>query len=58
MERKLAANAAPALGDVRQMGRGDTLWLAPGVEERADWGRYLDAAATAVTRGAEVRWSR
>jgi hypothetical protein len=58
MERRLSLEAAPALGDVRAMGEGDTLWLSPGVEGRKDWGRYLDAAAAATTRGADVRWVR
>jgi hypothetical protein len=54
----LSLEAAPALGDIRTMGEGDTLWLSPGVEGRKDWGRYLDAAAAATTRGADVRWVR
>jgi hypothetical protein len=40
------------------MGRGDTVVLAAGVEGRKDWGRYLDALASALSRGVEVRWSR
>lgn len=56
MRRLLSLEAGPALGDIRLMGAGDVVWLAEGVEERKDWGRYLDALASAVTRGAEVRW--
>lgn len=58
MERKITREVAPALGDVRAMGEGDTLWLNADAHERRDWGRYLDAAANAITRGADVRWIR
>ncbi|QPB09570.1 hypothetical protein CPT_Sycamore_030 [Streptomyces phage Sycamore] len=58
MERRMTPDAAPALGDIRAMGTGDTVWLSPGVDGRNDWGRYLDALSSAVTRGAEVRWVR
>jgi hypothetical protein len=40
------------------MGKGDTVWLAEDVETRRDWGRFLDALSSAITRGAEVRWIR
>jgi hypothetical protein len=56
--RKLSVEAGPALGDIRTMGRGDTVVLDPGVEGRMDWGRYLDALASALSRGVEVRWHR
>ncbi|OKH90461.1 hypothetical protein AB852_35430 [Streptomyces uncialis] len=58
MEREIRADAAPALGDVRQMGEGDTVWLASSVRQRADWQRYLSACFAAVSRGADVRWCR
>lgn len=58
MDRQITADTAPALGDIRQMGPGETVWLAAGVEGRRDWGRYLDALATATTRGVDVRWVR
>ncbi|MFM9773422.1 hypothetical protein ACKI1Z_26685 [Streptomyces galilaeus] len=45
---------APALGDVRQLGSGDAVVLAPDAVQRKDWPRYQDAIGTAVTRGAEV----
>lgn len=54
----MSVHSAPALGDIRTMGQGDTVWLAEGVEDREDWGRYLDALATATTRGVDVRWIR
>ncbi|QPB09792.1 hypothetical protein CPT_Shady_031 [Streptomyces phage Shady] len=55
MERRITYANAPALGDVRNMGEGDTLWLHANVNQRADWSRYADAIACAVSRGAEVR---
>lgn len=58
MDREIRADAAPALGDVRQMGAGDTVWLAPDVLQRPDWCRYLAAVAQAVRRGADARWGR
>lgn len=58
MERRITGDGAPALGDIRTLGEGDTVWLSPGVDDRPDWGRYLDALAHAITRGTEVRWIR
>ena len=54
----ITGTSAPPMGDVRMVSEGDTVWLYPGVEQRKDWGRYLDALASAVTRGADVRWVR
>jgi hypothetical protein len=54
----VSVRSAPALGDIRAMGKGDTVWLTEGVESRKDWGRYLDALSSAITRGVEVRWIR
>jgi hypothetical protein len=56
--RKISVEAGPALGDVRAMGRGDTVVLVDGVDGRKDWGRYLDALTSALSRGVEVRWHR
>lgn len=53
---RISRDCAPALGDVRQLGPGDWISLGPGANERADWPRYLDAIAAAISRGAEVRW--
>ena len=58
MEMGITGTSAPPMGDVRMVSEGDTVWLYPGVEQRKDWGRYLDALASAVTRGADVRWVR
>lgn len=55
MDRRISCVSAPALGDVRTMGPGDTIWLGPGVETRRDWPRYADAIVQAITRGAEAR---
>lgn len=52
----ISAEAAPALGDVRQAGAGQTVWLRAGVTARKDWPRYADALMAALTRGAEIRW--
>lgn len=49
---------ATALGDVRVLGAGDTVWITPEAVQRKDWARYLDAIASAVSRGADVRWIR
>jgi hypothetical protein len=55
MECRITCAHAPAIGGVRTMGQGDTIWLHANVEARKDWSRYADAIAQAVTRGAEVR---
>jgi hypothetical protein len=46
------------MGDVRAMGAGDTIWLTPEAPFRDDWARYTDALMVALTRGADIRWSR
>lgn len=51
-------NSAPALGDVRLLGKGDSIFLRKGWTERRDGSRYADAVMAAVTRGADVRWLR
>lgn len=55
-DRVLSADAGPAMGDVRAMSRGQTLWIVPDARERADWPRYGDAIAAAVMRGVDVVW--
>ena len=47
---------APALGDVRTLKPGDTVYLKPGATDRRDWSRYADALTNAITRGASVVW--
>ncbi|WP_192918223.1 hypothetical protein [Streptomyces spectabilis] len=56
MERFISYISSPALGDIRAMAEGDTVWLTEAVEERADWGRILDALSAAISRGVAVRW--
>jgi hypothetical protein len=56
MDRKITATTAPALGDVRAMGTGETVWLVRGAETRKDWPRYADAIGGAASRGADIRW--
>lgn len=58
MERAIKAGAYPAMGDIRQMGPGDTLWLESAVRNSPEWCRYGDAVRHAVSRGADVRWVR
>ena len=58
MQYVITASAGPALGDIRGLGAGDTVWLREGVTGRRDWSRYVDALVSALTRGAEVRWLR
>lgn len=55
---RISWKSAPALGDIRQLGAGDTIWKVHGVTRRADYGRYSDAIRHAINRGAEVRWIR
>lgn len=50
----IAPGSAPALGDVRALGAGDAIVIRPGAVQRKDWGRYADAIAAAIARGAEV----
>lgn len=51
-------DVAPALGDVRELGRGDVVLIVNGATARPDWGRYVDAVGQAVTNGADVRQVR
>ena len=55
VERRIRYEGAPALGEIRAMGQGDVIWVHANAESRADWPRYVDAIAAAVSRGAEVR---
>lgn len=56
MDQRVRVGNLPAMGNVRAMGEGDTLWLEPPIRESAEWCRYVDAVRQAVTRGADVRW--
>jgi hypothetical protein len=54
-DRVISRDSAPAMGDIRAMGQGETLWLAADASQRRDWPRYVDAIGCAITRGIEVR---
>jgi hypothetical protein len=58
MGQGITGTSAPALGDLRALGAGHTVWVYEGAEKRADWARYADAIGAAVLRGADVRWVR
>jgi hypothetical protein len=58
METRIGRLVAPAMGDVRAMGVGDTIWITPEAPLRADWSRYADALTVALLRGADIRWAR
>jgi hypothetical protein len=45
---------APALGDVRDCGPGDLIYIRPDATRRKDWPRYWEAAGVALARGAFV----
>lgn len=51
-------DSAPALGDIRLLGKGDSIFLRNGWTSRRDGTRYADAVMSAVMRGADVRWVR
>lgn len=50
----ISKDSAPALGDVRALGRGDALVISVDATQRKDWPRYQEALGQAVARGAEV----
>ncbi|MFD4699803.1 hypothetical protein [Streptomyces niveus] len=45
---------APAIGDVRQAGPGDLIYVRPAATSRKDFPRYWEAVGVALTRGAFV----
>lgn len=55
MIRRISKAQAPALGDVRLMGPGDTVVVDLDAVDRKDWTRYQDAIRAAMSRGADVR---
>ncbi|MFJ7275345.1 hypothetical protein [Kitasatospora sp. NPDC098663] len=52
MTFRIGLGTAPALGDVRLAGPGDTLLFLHDARQRPDFARYWQAAAVAVFRGA------
>jgi hypothetical protein len=53
MPAVISKEAATPLGDVRS---ADHIILRQGAAERVDFGRYLDAIAAAIAKGADVQW--
>ncbi|MGW2950748.1 hypothetical protein [Streptomyces eurythermus] len=45
---------APALGDIRDAGPGDLVYIRPDATSRKDFPRYWEAAGVALARGAQV----
>ena len=45
---------APALGDVRDAGPGDCIYIRPAATSRKDFPKYWEAVGVALTRGALV----
>jgi hypothetical protein len=45
---------APALGDVRDAGPGDLIYIRPAATSRRDFSKYWEAAGVALARGAFV----
>jgi hypothetical protein len=45
---------APALGDVRDAGPGDLIYIRPAATSRKDFPKYWEAAGIALKRGALV----
>ncbi|WP_043477464.1 hypothetical protein [Kitasatospora sp. MBT66] len=54
MTYRIGLGIAPALGDLRTAGPGDTIVFLHDARERPDWPRYWEAAAVAVFRGAAL----
>jgi hypothetical protein len=46
--------SAPALGDIRDAGPGDLIYIRPAATSRRDFPKYWEAAGVALTRGALV----
>ncbi|KUF18834.1 hypothetical protein [Streptomyces silvensis] len=44
----------PALGDVRDAGPGDLVYVRPAATIRSDFSKYWEAAGVALARGAQV----
>jgi hypothetical protein len=45
---------APALGDIRDAGDGDLIYIRPAATSRKDFPKYWEAAGVALARGAQV----
>ena len=53
----LTPDRLPALGDVRACGTGERIYVSRTMREHGQWSRYVDAIASAVSRGASIRWT-
>lgn len=45
---------SPALGDIRDAGPGDLIYIRPAATSRRDFPKYWEAAGVALARGAQV----
>ena len=45
---------APALGDIRELGEGDWIYIGNSATSREDWPRLWAAVGVAFTRGARL----
>ncbi|ADE43476.1 gp9 [Streptomyces phage phiSASD1] len=57
MLRIILKGSAPALGDIRAMGQGDTIVVRRAATQRPDWPRFQDAVSVAANRGAQVHYT-
>lgn len=55
MVKLIRHDAAPPLGDLRRLGKGDIIWVTDKARDRKDWPRIVSAVADAVSNGADVR---
>lgn len=53
---RVGSLSAPALGEIRLLPAGSTVYLLRGAPKRQDWPRYVDAIASAVAHGVSVIW--
>ncbi|MFE9381754.1 hypothetical protein ACFYMO_00735 [Streptomyces sp. NPDC007025] len=54
MIRTISESHLPALGDIRALGLGDVVYVDAGVHHNDYWGRYVEALAAAISKGASV----
>lgn len=47
----------PALGDLRALGEGDIIVCRRSVRTLPVWPRYVEALASAVSKGADITWT-
>lgn len=54
----ITSAAAPAMGDIRALGMDDTVCAHVSALQRRDWPRYVEAIASAVSKGCSVIWAQ